>query len=75
MNAPVFVKIDKYKKITQNLNSVRNKLEEAKRSLRKIEELKTNEDNELLTWKNELNKVEEKLVFVNSLMAKPENNM
>lgn len=70
MKSQVFVKIDRYREIYSIVKQLRSKLEEAKQVLKKIKELKDQEDNELTTWQNELAAVEQKLTTINEAITK-----
>ena len=70
MKPTVFVKIDRYREIVSVINELTTKLEEAKRTLRKIKELKGVEDQELGQWQNELTSVEYKLSMINEALSK-----
>ena len=71
MKSSVFVKIDRYREIYDVINQIKSKLEEAKQLLRKIKELKSQEDAELTSWQNELETVEQKLSTITKAMTKP----
>lgn len=72
MAAPVFVKIEKYTEVNEAINSIKSKLEEAKTTLRKINELKTREDEEIKGWQEELDKMEQRINFITEKLSKPE---
>ena len=61
MDMPLFVKVEKYDDITKTIRMVRSKLHEAKSSLEKIKELKTQEDKELESWNQEIDGIQEKI--------------
>ncbi len=60
-NAPVFVKVDECKAISDITRFINEKLERAKLLLAEIEELKRNEENVLADWKIVLSDVEVRL--------------
>jgi hypothetical protein len=68
---PVFVRIDEYKDVLDIMNMIKNKLEEAKETLGKINELKNEEDAELELWHTGLEEVERKIVFVDKVLFEP----
>lgn len=70
---PVFVKIDEYKEVLDVLNTIKEKVNDAKTVLSEIEELKEKEDNELESWKSGLEDVENKIDYINNTMFEPEN--
>ena len=71
MKSSVFVKIDRYREIYDVISQIKSKLDEAKQLLRKIKELKSQEDAELASWQNELETVEQKLSTITEAMTKP----
>jgi exonuclease VII small subunit len=69
---PVFVKIDEYEDVLSLVKSVRRKLDEAKDTLIKINDLKNEEDHQLELWQNTLNEVEKKVDFLDHSLSEPE---
>lgn len=73
MDTPVFVKVEDYKDAIAVLTTIRSKIEDAKRTLEKISELKNEEDTELELWNSTVDEVEKKLdVIDKSLSDHPE---
>ena len=68
---PVYVRIDEYKDVLDVMNMIRNKIEDAKETLAKINELKNEEDAELELWHTGLEEVERKIVFVDKTLFEP----
>ena len=68
---PVYVRIDEYKDVLDVMNMIRNKIEDAKETLAKINELKNEEDAELELWHTGLEEVERKVVFVDKTLFEP----
>lgn len=58
---PLFVKLEKYDEITRTLRMIRAKVDEARASLEKIKEIKTQEDKEMESWSQELETIQEKI--------------
>ncbi len=71
MKSSVFVKIDRYREIYGVISQIKSKLDEAKQLLRKVKELKDQEDAELASWQRELETVEQKLSTITEAMTKP----
>jgi hypothetical protein len=69
---PVFVRIEEYKDVLDIMNMIRNKIEDAKETLGKINELKNEEDAELELWHTGLEEVERKVMFVDKTLFEPE---
>lgn len=70
---PVFVKVDDYQEVLNLIRLARKKLDEAKETLNKVNELKNEEDHQLELWHNNLNEVEKKIDFVEHSLSEPEN--
>jgi len=68
---PVFVRIDEYRDVLDIMNMVRNKLEEAKATITKINELKNEEDSELELWRTGVEEIERKIAFVDRVLFEP----
>ena len=69
---PVFVKIDEYNDVLNLIRTVRRKLDEAKDTLIRINDLKNEEDHQLELWQNTLNEVEKKVDFLDHSLSEPE---
>ncbi|MBU0469905.1 MAG: hypothetical protein KKA62_05740 [Nanoarchaeota archaeon] len=69
---PVFIKIEEYNDVLDLVKAVRNKLEEAKATLLKINDLKNEEDHQLEMWQNTLAEVEKKIDFIDHSLSEPE---
>ena len=69
MKSSVFVRLDKYRELYDLLGQIRSKLGDAKQILKKVKELKNQEDGELESWQNELGSVEQKLSEIHDAMS------
>jgi hypothetical protein len=72
-NMPVFVKIEDYGSVLTLVDNVRAKLEDAKKTLLKINDLKNEEDHLLEQWQSGLIDIEKKIEFINQSFSEPEN--
>ncbi len=70
--SPVFVKIDEYKDVLEIIGVVKDKIEEARSTLGKINELKNDEDSELELWNSKLEEIEKKIEFIDRSLFQPE---
>ncbi len=68
---PVYVKIDEYKGVTDLMNAIRAKVNDARATLSKINDLKNEEDAELELWHTGLEEVERKVDFVDKALFEP----
>ncbi len=55
--APLFVKIDKYKELTEVLSQVDEKIKEASKQLEQLQKLKQQEDAQIAAWEASLEDV------------------
>ena len=69
----VFVKIDEYDEVLNLVKVIRRKIDEAKETLLKINDLKNEEDHQLEMWQNTLAEVEKKIDFMDHSLTQPEN--
>ena len=70
--ASVFVKIEEYKDILDILELIKDRLEEAKRTLANINEIKNDEDSELEMWGSALSEIERKVESIDRALFEPE---
>ncbi len=69
MDRAIFVKVDKYDEVVSAVEVIRKKLNEAKTTLDKINELKSREDAELDRWSSELSNVESKIDAIENMLS------
>ncbi len=69
---PVFVKIDEYNDVLAVVRGIRKKLDEAKETLLKVNDLKNEEDHQLEMWQNSLAELEKKVDFIDHSLNEPE---
>ncbi|MBN1386447.1 hypothetical protein JW968_05750 [Candidatus Woesearchaeota archaeon] len=72
MNAPVYVRVEEYRDVLDAMNIIKAKINKAKATLAKLNELKNKEDNELAYWKNALDDVDKKVVYIDKSLFEPE---
>ena len=70
--APVFVRIDEYKDVLEIMGLIKDKLNEARDTLGKINELKNEEDSELEIWNTTLEEIEKKVEQIDKELFEPE---
>lgn len=70
--APVYVKIDAYKEVLEVMGLVKHRLNDARDTLNKIRELKTQEDRALEAWGSALDEVERKIETMDKELFEPE---
>ncbi len=70
---PVFVKIDEYNEVLNVVRLIRRKVDEAKETLAKINELKNEEDHQVEMWQTALGEIEKKIDFMDHSLNEPEH--
>ena len=70
---PVFVKVSNYKEVLDVFDLLKDKLEQAKRTLGDINELRNEEDSELDLWRTTLDELEKKAENINRVLFEPES--
>lgn len=68
---PVYVKIDEYKEVIDIMNLIKKKIEEAKKILDNIYEIKSQEDAEIDEWNSQIEEVERKIEFIDNTLFEP----
>ncbi|MBI2545621.1 hypothetical protein HYV81_00385 [Candidatus Woesearchaeota archaeon] len=71
-NMPVFIKIEEYKDIREIIELLKLKIEQAKKTLEKVNQLKQQEDAELSSWQSGLAEIEKKLGEIDDNLYEPE---
>lgn len=71
--APVFVKIDEYRDILDVINVIKSKINDARHVLKRINELKAEEDNEVDLWTSNIGEVERKVEMIDKTLFEVEN--
>ena len=70
----IFVKLDVYKDILDLVNTLKDKLGQAKATLDKIQSLKGEEETEFEMWHNSINEIEEKIAFIDKTLLEPDRD-
>ena len=65
MNTPLFVKVERYKEISNNMKQVEEKLQNAERTLKMLKDIKQKEEEQFDEWEHELHLLKEKLKTLN----------
>ena len=69
---PIYVKIEEYRDVLDIMNMIKSKLNEARKTLGKINDLKNEEDAELELWHTSLDEVDRKVEYVDKTLFEPE---
>ena len=67
---PAIVAVDDYKRIINDTNIVRSKLMDAENFVRRLGDLKNEEERTFEKWRSQLESVEKKLSYVDKVIAK-----
>jgi uncharacterized NAD(P)/FAD-binding protein YdhS len=69
---PVFVKVSEYDDVLSLIGTIRKKLDEAKETLSKVNDLKNEEDHQLEMWQNTLTELQKKVDFITHSLNEPQ---
>ncbi len=72
-DAAVFVKIDDYKDVVDIMELIRDRINEAKRTLAELQDVKSSEDAEMQMWQQTLQDIERKLGEMDKTLFEPES--
>ena len=70
---PVFIKIDDYKDVLDIIQLTRAKIDEGKKLLARLNELKNDEDAEIEGWHNSIIEIEKRIEFIDRTLFEPES--
>jgi len=65
---PIFVKVEEYKEVRETLLVLKSKIEEAKKILKQIAEIKDKENIYLNDWMSKISETEKKIEKISSVM-------
>lgn len=65
---PMFVKVNEYEDIKDMLNLIRAKIDESKKVLAVLDQLKKQEETELTAWRTEIEEVDKKVGYINKTL-------
>lgn len=64
----LFVKIENYKEVLAKMNEIKAKIAESEKVLQKLHETRAEEDNELRTWQEDLNRIKDTLMIIDKTL-------
>lgn len=64
----MFVKVENYKEAMHTMDKVKDKLAEAEKILKKLDDIKQQEDNEIAMWHQDLENIKEKLLSIDKTL-------
>lgn len=71
-NTPVFIKIDAYNEVLDIIDVVKAKMDKCKDILEEIDQLKVEEDEQVMDWKNIIENISEKVSFIDKTLFEPD---
>ena len=60
----LFVKIEKYQESMRTLNLIKESLMNTEQILNKLQQIKSQEDNEIMQWHEQIKRIKQKIVFI-----------
>jgi len=69
--APVFIKIEDYKEVLDVIDVIKAKIDKSKILLEQINEIKAEEDEQLIEWKAILDNISDKVYFIDKTLFEP----
>lgn len=68
---PIFVKIEDYKAVLEALDLLNKRLDKADEVMRRINDIKNEEDSEMEMWEKELGEIKKKIELMNRTLVDP----
>ncbi len=69
--APVFIKIEDYKEVLDVIDVIKAKINKSKALLEQVNEIKAEEDEQLIEWKTILDNISDKIYFIDKTLFDP----
>ena len=70
--SPVFIKIDEYRTVLDTVDNLKKQVVEVKKTIEKINSLRQDEEQELLSWSEKIADIQAKLALVDKTLFEPE---
>jgi len=67
---PVFVKIDKFREVTENFEKIKSKVSDIEKMFNEIKQIKEKENRELQEWENEIHSIKTRVSLINDSLFK-----
>ena len=68
---PVFIKVEQYEDVLDLLSLIKQRMDAAKNTLVRVNELKKEEDEKIRIWEDTLKEIEDKLAVIDSHLVEP----
>lgn len=69
MGGPLFIKVEEYNEVIDLLKQIEGKLEETKKIIEELNQIKNEEDAEINSWQQNITAIEEKTRQINQLFG------
>lgn len=69
---PLFIRVEKYKKVLETLDELKTKLKDANEVLKELNQIKEDEEKELAIWSKDLELIKEKLMNIDQNLFETE---
>ncbi len=70
--SPVFIKIEEYRQVLDVLDELKKQVVDVRETLQEIDDIRSEEEVDLNQWRNQLDEVEKKILFVDQALFEPE---
>ena len=70
--SPVFVKIEEYRQVLDVLDELKKQVVDIRETLQEIDDIRAEEETDLNHWRNKLDEVEKKILFIDQALFEPE---
>ena len=71
--SPVFIKIEEYRSVLDVLDELKKQVVDVRETMQEIDDIRAEEESNLQQWREKLNEVEKKILFVDQALFEPEN--
>ena len=71
-SASIFVKVDNYKEVSEIVNHLKDKVDEIRSTLQKVEELREKESDALHHWRTAIDDVDDKINNLSNDLLEPQ---
>ena len=70
--SPVFIKIDDYRKVLDSIDDLKKQISIIRKTIDDIHKVREEEQNELSSWSEKVDDIEQKILSVDKVLFEPE---